>query len=511
MQTRAVPIAIGLSVLALNAYGAPPQRTSNSVKYRDEGAQPATGQSGSATLAVRALLGKDGNTTVEMTTGEFDWWPWGPGNISKVKLVLLGPDEARTITRSFSPDSGGTVALSIPDLQRGQPIDVQAHVTDLDPARTDIVQVSTRVYLRPDLRVSDLTLPPEIQLGTPTNITAIVSEINGDVGARADAVLWDGATEVDRIYGLWVDGGGSVSVAFTHTFLSLGQKDITVSLEWVNPTDYDDSNHGVVGSTDVVLPEDLMAASWWLKVSDYREESSSRRLARYTFDQRYRPNPTFPLADHGVWVLDATTGSSVYIRQGTLRVTTPTRVTLPLLVYDVAITNDGAEAESLRVEQLDYGWYYDPSCSCIRRTSCAGTSTMGRDAIICHIDGAGSIITYSTFGGDVTYFSSRYDSLWTTYNGVETFSSYTYNSESGDDSGVYYPLGSTVGAKMLVVDANGEVVYVDANVALQTFVSDHRSEPYTCSAGNWDFGTFEVCTESASDLDWYIGEATGGP
>lgn len=49
-----------------------PALVSNGIKYRVNGLQPATGRSGSASLTARALLGKDGTTLVEATTGELD-------------------------------------------------------------------------------------------------------------------------------------------------------------------------------------------------------------------------------------------------------------------------------------------------------------------------------------------------------------------------------------------------------------------------------------------------------
>ena len=42
-----------------------PKLYPNSKKYRDTGAHPATGRSGSASLMVRALLGKDNKTDLE--------------------------------------------------------------------------------------------------------------------------------------------------------------------------------------------------------------------------------------------------------------------------------------------------------------------------------------------------------------------------------------------------------------------------------------------------------------
>src|SRR5215213_7551798 len=63
-----------------------PQLVPNGRKYQERGLQPATGRSGSATATARALLGKDGATTVEVSTGGLDGGGERPGNINKTRL-----------------------------------------------------------------------------------------------------------------------------------------------------------------------------------------------------------------------------------------------------------------------------------------------------------------------------------------------------------------------------------------------------------------------------------------
>src|ERR1043165_9383160 len=41
-------------------------------KYKDSGIKNATGRSGDASIETRALLGSDGNVTLELTSGSFD-------------------------------------------------------------------------------------------------------------------------------------------------------------------------------------------------------------------------------------------------------------------------------------------------------------------------------------------------------------------------------------------------------------------------------------------------------
>src|SRR5215212_8884108 len=66
-----------------------PQLVPNGRRYQERGLKPAAGRSGSASLTARALLGKDGTTTVEMTTGGLDGGGAQPGNINKARLKPL--------------------------------------------------------------------------------------------------------------------------------------------------------------------------------------------------------------------------------------------------------------------------------------------------------------------------------------------------------------------------------------------------------------------------------------
>src|SRR5918994_1013185 len=73
-------------VVAQTTNTSKPQLVPNARRYKDTGMKPATGRSGSASLAARALLGKDGTTTIEMSTGQLDTDAATPGSINKAQL-----------------------------------------------------------------------------------------------------------------------------------------------------------------------------------------------------------------------------------------------------------------------------------------------------------------------------------------------------------------------------------------------------------------------------------------
>ena len=76
-----------------------------SQKYRDAGAKPATGRSGTASLEIRALRGMDGKTDLEVTTGELEAGTTR-GVLDKVQVKLLAPDGESMQTDNTRPGTG---------------------------------------------------------------------------------------------------------------------------------------------------------------------------------------------------------------------------------------------------------------------------------------------------------------------------------------------------------------------------------------------------------------------
>jgi len=251
----------------------------NAVKYRERGAKPATGRSGTSTLAARALLGKDGVTELEVTTGTFDP-PTAPRPLTRVQVKQLDPGGRLLRTLNYAnPGGGGTASFSYPGLPRGAALQVQGHVTE--GKRTDVVTVTETVHLRPDLRVR-LDAPQQVRRGSPVSLVATVSEENGDVGARADCVLSVDGVAVDRANGIWVDAGGSVSCAFTYTFASTGARRVRVEAANVDPADFDPTDNAAEATVQVT--DGGSDFDYTATAEDYVETTVQRDSMRTTYD-----------------------------------------------------------------------------------------------------------------------------------------------------------------------------------------------------------------------------------
>lgn len=236
----------------------------NSQRYAHNGAKPGTGRSGSASLAARALLGKDGKTDLEITTGQLDTTATAPGNISKTQVKFLTfTGEAANTLNSNNLSGGGYVKYTYPGLPRGQRIQVQGNVRGIDPKRTDVVTVGTAIALRPDIAVTGVSNPARSRPNIAVNINATLGEMNGDVGATTNCVLYVDGVAVDRANGVWIDAGDPVDVAFVHNFTTLGTHQIEVRAESVVPGDYDGANNSATSSIQIVEPTvDLNYSAW---------------------------------------------------------------------------------------------------------------------------------------------------------------------------------------------------------------------------------------------------------
>jgi hypothetical protein len=231
-----------------------PQRYPNSRKYADTGHRPATGRSGSARLATRMLLYPAGITRMELTTGSFDGTTPASGTLNRVQLKLYDLEGGHITTANFNHVSSSTLELSSGALARRMTVQVQANVVGADPNRNDVVTVRDSVWLAPDLTVSEITLPGQALRGTLVSISATASELNGDVGARADCVLYVNGNATDRAIGVWIDAGDAVACFFTHRFETLGVHTVHVQLENVTPVDWNPGDNQASATLEVISP-----------------------------------------------------------------------------------------------------------------------------------------------------------------------------------------------------------------------------------------------------------------
>ncbi len=240
----------------------------------DRGGNPVKTSAGELTLRSRALLGKDGNTQLEISTAAFDTDGTPPGNISHVHVRAVdasgrdGDDDKDDKDGKEGKDGkgfrfrreynhlrgGGYFTDTYPGLLHGLNLRIEAkargsvHRDEVEAKWLDVVRY------RPDLYVKLIDAPAKARVNSVVPINAIISEGMGETGGDTDCVLQvDGAQVADKGL-LWVDAGGSSTCAFLYTFPTAGPHTITVRAQNGRPADYDESNNSLSQTITITQP-----------------------------------------------------------------------------------------------------------------------------------------------------------------------------------------------------------------------------------------------------------------
>lgn len=401
------------------------ERIPNSMRYRDLGARPSTGRSGSAALSSFAVIGRDGITRLEVHSASAASPGVPAGTLAKVQVKRYGVDQSLLATTNHKVGQS-SAAFTLPGLVRGSRVQVQANIRDIDRARTDVVTVIDTVRLRPDLAVTNLALPAELVAGVPTNITAVVRELNGDLGITTDCVLLVDGVEADRARRIWVDAGDAVTCAFTHVFTTGGNHAAVVRVEGSVPSDDDTSNDAVSGATHVTVEVDD-AFAWQAIVNDYvaTRDWTNRELTQNTVT-----------GESYDWTL--TGHDSVRVFTATFSGSLPHAITFPVERLELAQRSGGSSAHEATVEARGYDVETADGTRCANMQFGAGAS-----AVLCSRPSAGATsLSYQRTGTATTYQGQYFALVWHGASGG--LDSYTINFPMGNASASGAALGELV-------------------------------------------------------------------
>ena len=478
----------------------------SSIHYRQSGVGNAHGRSGSANLTARALLGKDNNTTVELTTGTLDSNATPPGRIARVQMKPLMPNGQALFAHNFTglSTSSGYYSFSWPSLHRGEQIQLQSGITGIDGTRTDVVTLTETVKMRPDLAVQNLTFLETAIVQQVVNIRANIVELNGDVGATTACVLAIDGNTVDQANSVYVDAGGGVTCEFSTTFSGAGTHAIQVSAANPVPGDFDMSNNTASGTITVSTDNAEHVTGLF----------SDSNVAGPTSTQ------SFQVTNQGATIekLSNTFGSNIRL-QGTSTLiqdfgcTGATNATSWQTPVDISYTEsmDGnqliaftdkglnAAGTSLAVEPF-------PVCD---SAAASVVAQYGSNFIVDHfdyigyvqyLDAAGSPLYALQFvgvergAGDVTYFSRGYQCSW--WNSCSNPADYyAWNTSTETKWGTLLPLGSMWGASIATQDASGKTLAQELTVPL-TATQQSNAQGTSCANVGPDSNgyTYQTCT-----------------
>lgn len=215
------------------------ERFPNERKYSDK-APYEQAASTSASVQARALLGADGSTYIEVTTGQLDVPNTSSGILERVTIKY--PNGKKISTRIYDLGDRSSFYVRRTGLTRGMTVQIQAQVRPTGGNGMEVFNLTTTVRLRPDVEVSSIDVPPQVEEDTPVSIVAVLNERNGDTGARATCALLVDGRHVDTASNIWIDAGDTVSCLFTATF-SEGSHQVRVIAQGVTPGDWSLANN----------------------------------------------------------------------------------------------------------------------------------------------------------------------------------------------------------------------------------------------------------------------------
>jgi hypothetical protein len=152
--------------------------------------------------------------------------------------------------------ANGIVQIDLPRVHRGLRIEADAEVQTGTPTRTYVVRDATTSLLRPDLVVREVRAPRSTLSTSPFVVTAVIEELNGDVGATAHATLAGALGYVGDPVDVTVAAGKSTIVTFAPlTLADPVPAELKVDLNGAAPGEYNTVNGARSVTVDVTKNE----------------------------------------------------------------------------------------------------------------------------------------------------------------------------------------------------------------------------------------------------------------
>jgi hypothetical protein len=413
---RSLLTAIAIAALATPSFAAnnKSSRVSNNIKYKDS-APYRRAATGDASIQTRALLGRDGTTTIEITTGQLDVANSATGTLEKVQLKVSGKNGW---TKNYNnAKSTGTFILPVTGLTRGTTIQIHANVRT--SRNVQVLQVTDTVRLRPDLQVAAIGVPASVTAGVPVSVTATVRELNGDTGARATCALTVDGKQADSASNIWVDAGGNVQCLFTTTFAA-GTHSLSVTAGNVVPGDWDTRNNTASASVTAATTNRNIWSS-----------TATQTTLREKYVTSYSDRP----ADK-TDLLDKTSITDILTFNGTL----PYMLNLDNVWLNYTERTDGQQIITFNT------WVELPSSSTCR-------SDTGRNQVItvCNTADGKATLNVTRRGSEVTYLSRGWLAR---YSGGQQVGWDQYIMDEHQTQGAMPRYGNTVSVDISLTDGN---------------------------------------------------------
>jgi hypothetical protein len=308
-------------------------------------------------------------------------------------------------------------------------------------------------------------------MNTPVNIAATVREANGDVGARADCVLYVDGAAADRADGIWVDAGGLVTCAFAYTFAAPGVKRLEVRAEGVTPADYEPANNSAAASLEITS-------------DPFHYSAFARDLDLYYYT--YSSTRTTRLSDGLASESQTSETKTGHEQASGIFADMPTHLTFPITRIEVSQTSGGTPLHEAAYDNV----MPNSRGRCFQQQY----AIFGYGKLFLCANPTSTVVQYVRWAGDVTYQSTAYSATWAGDGTAVGAPVYTWNGRTERD-GLMPPLGGDVTIRLAISD-DGALYNTVVAIPLQPY--QYKVDwPLSCKEATNQARTtaFRTCTQ----------------
>jgi hypothetical protein len=259
---------------------------------------------------------------------------------------------------------------------------------------------------RPQLRIAQVSAPPEARTGQVVNVSVLVQETRGDLGATFGMLLSDGGTVIDQVSGATIQPLGSTTLAFALRFDTAGVHALEVAIVDSVPAEYSLSDN---------------TATFMIQVSDVLPLRYTLNYQRIegAFSNNFTLSETTTVNEPGSSQTQTVDQQSLYQEIGRHETLTYSgssdRLLTGAIDFSATVRVDGTAQPSMTIS----GWLPFQSTATktmirnVYQTYDPDTGTrVYLESIWDAFKGISTVLQYNRTAGDYTYESSGYNYFW---------------------------------------------------------------------------------------------------
>jgi hypothetical protein len=308
----------------------------------------------------------------------------------------------QNIVLSSGPDNTSSATLRFTDMDRFQRVQARSQARNATTGSTELVSGEGIVLLRPDLTLYNVNAPRTANLRQIVNFSVTVKNLNGDLGATANAYLMEGDVIVDERRGVSVRPHEEITIVFSTIFREAGTHQLRIGVSDVSPGDYDLANNEIAIAIETRQPQ-LESVTYFAEYWHTRYEYSAE------YDDPYGSSSNYELSD-AEWLWD-----QLFI---------PAALHFPINRVTIEVAADGVIRQHVEAEQIAATISTFDPCSIYR----SGTKAFP-DRYFVYAQSytdlcsgySASEVAFQKYPIRNVYFSSFHDKVWGT-SGEVSFS-----------------------------------------------------------------------------------------